>query len=98
MRPTAEWERRLAAAGVPHAVVRDYPAVFADEQVRHRGMALTVTDPAGRPVELVGSPFGAFGVGEHRSPPRLGADTAAVLEGLGLSAERVAGLRAAGVV
>ncbi len=97
-RPTAEWERRLEVAGVPHAVVRDYPAVFADEQVKHRGMALTVTDPGGKPVELVGSPFGAFGVGEHRSPPRLGADTDAVLAGLGLSAEQVAALRAAGVV
>ncbi len=95
---TAEWERRLTAAGVPHAVVRDYPAVFADEQVRHRGMALTVTDPAGQPVELVGSPFGAFAATAHRSPPQLGADTAAVLAGLGLSPEQVAALRAVGVV
>src|SRR5438105_4206479 len=28
-RPTAEWERRLSAANVPHAVVWDYAAVFA---------------------------------------------------------------------
>jgi crotonobetainyl-CoA:carnitine CoA-transferase CaiB-like acyl-CoA transferase len=97
-RPTAEWERRLVEAGVPHAVVRDYPAVFADEQVKHRAMALTVTDPDGQPVELVGSPFGAFGVGEHRLPPMLGADTDAVLAGLRLDAGRVAKLRAAGVV
>jgi crotonobetainyl-CoA:carnitine CoA-transferase CaiB-like acyl-CoA transferase len=96
--PTPEWERRLADAGVPHAVVREYPAVFADEQVRHRGMALTVTDPAGHPVDLVGSPFGAFGVATHTPPPALGADTAAVLAGLGLTPEQVAGLRAAGVV
>jgi crotonobetainyl-CoA:carnitine CoA-transferase CaiB-like acyl-CoA transferase len=96
--PTAEWERRLTVAGVPHAVVRDYPAVFADEQVQHRGMALTVTDPSGNPVELVGSPFGAFGVAGHRMPPPLGADTDAVLASLGLPAERVAALRLAGAV
>ena len=63
-------------------------------------MDLVVTDPAGNPVDLVGSPFHIGGAGgvTHRMPPALGADTDAVLAGLGLSAERVATLRAAGVV
>jgi crotonobetainyl-CoA:carnitine CoA-transferase CaiB-like acyl-CoA transferase len=100
-RKTAVWVKLLTEANVPHAVVRDYAGVFADEQVRHRGMALTVTDPRGQPVDLVGSPFHIAGAGPaaYRVPPELGADTATVLAELaGLGAEQVAELRTRGVV
>ncbi|MFO0850205.1 MAG: CaiB/BaiF CoA-transferase family protein [Gemmataceae bacterium] len=100
-RKTADWVRLLTDANVPHAVVRDYAGVFADEQVRHRGMALTVTDPQGNPVDLIGSPFHIAGAGQptDRVPPELGADTAAVLAELaGLGADQVAELKARGVV
>lgn len=99
-KPTAEWERLLHAANVPHAVVRDYAGVFADEQTAARGMKLTVRDPDGNPVDLVGSPLHITGA-ELPLPtlaPRLGADTATVLTELaGVGAERLAELRAAGV-
>ena len=49
--------RRLETAKVPHAPVNDYAAVFANEQVLSRGMKVRVTDPAGKPVDLLGSPF-----------------------------------------
>ncbi|MBX9625659.1 MAG: CoA transferase, partial [Gemmataceae bacterium] len=99
--PTAEWERRLTAANVPRAVVRDYPAVFADPQVAARGMRVTVRDPAGQPVDLIGSPFHLTGgaLPPPGMPPRLGEQTDAVLgEMLGLDAAELARLRAAGVV
>lgn len=100
-KPTAEWERLLQAANVPHAVVRDYAGVFADEQTAARGMKVTVRDPDGNPVDLVGSPLHVAGatLPPAALAPALGADTAAVLaEWAGVSGERLEELRAAGAV
>lgn len=99
--PTAGWEQRLTGANVPHAVVRTHADVFADAQALARGMKLTVRDPAGRPVDLVGSPLHIHGAppGAPTMPPRLGAQTEQVLgELLGLDAAVVDGLKARGVV
>lgn len=98
---TAEWARRLTEANVPHAVVSDYADVFAHGQTAARGMKLTVRDPSGNPVDLVGDPVHVAGAGrrEPTAPPALGADTAGVLgELLGLDAAAVARLRERGVV
>lgn len=98
---TAEWEKRLAEANVPHAVVRTYDAVFGDPQTLSRGMKLTVRDPAGNPVDLVGNPVVMRGAPATAPtmPPRLGEQTAAVLsELLGLDAAAVNALKAKGVV
>ncbi|MDY3560107.1 CoA transferase [Gemmata sp. JC673] len=98
---TAEWETRLTNANVPHAVVRTYADVFADPQTLARGMKLTVRDPAGNPVDLIGSPLHLHGAAapEPTMPPRLGAQTDAVLgELLGLGADAVRALRDKGVV
>ena len=98
--PTAEWERRLTTANVPHAVVRDYAGIFAHEQTAARGMRVTVRDPAGNPVDLVGNPVHLTGVPvtTPTMPPRLGEQTDAILRDLGLTADEVAALRAQGVV
>jgi crotonobetainyl-CoA:carnitine CoA-transferase CaiB-like acyl-CoA transferase len=98
--PTAEWERRLADANVPHAVVRDYAGIFAHDQTAARGMKLTVRDPAGNPVELVGNPLHIAGApaAEPRMPPRLGEQTDEVLRELGLSEGELARLKAKRVV
>ena len=98
---TNEWEQRLSDANVPHAVVRTYADVFRDPQTLARGMKLTVRDPAGNPVELVGNPVHLHGgpVGEPTMPPRLGEQTASVLnELLGLDADTLNSLKAKGVV
>src|SRR5262245_30773013 len=97
----AEWSARLEKARVPHAPVNDYAAVFANEHVLSRGMKVRVTDPAGRPVDLISSPFHFTGADlpPPTFPPRLGEHTEAVLrEVLGLDPGRMAELRAAGVV
>jgi glutaryl-CoA transferase len=98
--PTAEWEKRLTAARVPHAVVLDYAGVFAHEQTATRGMKLTVRDPAGKPVDLIGNPMRLLGAAEAEPtmPPRLGEQTDAVLRELGLSDEEVRALRASNVI
>jgi crotonobetainyl-CoA:carnitine CoA-transferase CaiB-like acyl-CoA transferase len=100
-RTTADWQDRLRDANVPHAVVWDYAELFRQEQIAARGMKLTVRDPHGQPVELVGSPFHIAGAqpAKPQAPPALGEHTAEVLrELLGLKSEEVQRLRQAGVV
>jgi crotonobetainyl-CoA:carnitine CoA-transferase CaiB-like acyl-CoA transferase len=100
-RPTAEWERRLGEAGVPHAVVRNYAEVFADPQTAARGMKITVHDRHGRPMDLVGNPVHLTGaaVPDPHMPPELGAQTDEVLRTLaGIDEQKLAGLRARGII
>jgi len=100
-RTVADWSVRLEKARVPHAPVNDYEAVFDNEQVLSRGMKVKVTDPAGKPVDLIGSPFHFTGADLPKPtfPPRLGEQTEAVLgQVLGLDMGRMAELRAAGVI
>jgi len=98
--PTSVWEKRLTAANVPHAVVRDYAGIFDHEQTAARGMKLTVRDPAGNPVDLIGNPIHIAGgqVPTPTAPPRLGEQTDEVLRELGLTADEVRALREKGVV
>jgi crotonobetainyl-CoA:carnitine CoA-transferase CaiB-like acyl-CoA transferase len=100
-RGVKDWQERLRAVDVPHAPVWDYAALFADPQTAARGLRVTVRDPEGRPVDLVGSPFHIAGAAlpEPTMPPALGQDTDAVLqEVLGMDAARLAELRQQGVV
>ncbi len=99
-RTTRQWQEVLVAAEVPHAPVWDYAELFAQPQVAARGLRLTVRDPQGRPVDLVGPPFHIEGAAlpPALAPPELGQDTDAVLrEVLGLDPEQVAKLRRQGV-
>jgi crotonobetainyl-CoA:carnitine CoA-transferase CaiB-like acyl-CoA transferase len=92
----AEWERVLTAAEVPFAPVWHYARLFAEPQIAARGMKITVRDPEGRPVDLVGSPFHIDGTTMPPAtfPPALGQDTDAVLRTvLGMDAQRIAELR-----
>lgn len=98
---SVEWQERLRAAEVPHAPVWNYATLFAQPQARARNLQVTVRDPDGKPVELVGTPFHIAGAAlpEPTVPPQLGADTEAVLrELLGLQLNQIAELRHAGVI
>ncbi len=100
-RPTREWEERLTAAEVPHAPVWDYATLFAQPHAEARGLRVTVRDPQGRPVDLIGSPFHVAGttLPSPASPPSLGQHTDQVLRVvLGLGADQVEALHRAGVV
>jgi crotonobetainyl-CoA:carnitine CoA-transferase CaiB-like acyl-CoA transferase len=102
----AAWDQHalLAAledAGVPAGPINTLSQVFADPQVRHRGMAFTQHSPAMGAVPAVRCPlrFSAAPVGSDLPPPVLGQDTEAVLaEVLGLARDQIKALAAAGAI
>ncbi len=101
MRTTAEWIAALDAKSVPCGPINDLAAVFADPQVRSRGLQTTVRHPTLGPVPQVASPLrlSASPVSYRKAPPLPGEDTDAVLrEVLALDGGRIAALRARGVV
>ena len=100
-RTLRDWQDRLRTADIPHAPVWSYAELFAQPQVAARGLRVTVHDPQGRPVELVGSPFHIDGVTlpAAQAPPAFGQHTAEVLRDLlGLEPERIEELRRQGVI
>src|SRR5207247_10518700 len=100
-RAAEAWLAARYARGVPAAPVQSVDEVCSDPQVLSRRMVLETEHPRAGVIRTVGHPFKMDGwEGEtHAPPPALGADTDAVLrEVAGYSSERIAALRAAGVV
>ncbi|MEW9898325.1 CaiB/BaiF CoA-transferase family protein [Chitinivorax sp. PXF-14] len=101
MRTTADWIAALEQAGVPCGPINTLDQVFADPQVRHREMQLSLSHALGIGAPSVASPLrmSSTPVDYRLAPPMLGQDTAEVLRNwLGLDSERIAALRAAGVL
>jgi crotonobetainyl-CoA:carnitine CoA-transferase CaiB-like acyl-CoA transferase len=102
--PSAGIVARLAANGVPAAEVRDPNQAVRDPQVLARGETVRLEHPVFGAVEEVygsGVPirFSEAGVGFDRPPPRLGEHNDEVYGTLlGYSAERLARLKADGVI
>ncbi|MGB0210632.1 CaiB/BaiF CoA transferase family protein [Algiphilus sp.] len=96
-----EWLALLDEAGVPASPINEIPDVFANPQIRHRGMLVETDDPVSGALKLLANPIRLSGtpVHDYRAPPTMGTDTDAVLQELaGLSREAVSELRAKGVV
>lgn len=93
---------RLEALHVPAGPINSVADVFADRQVIARGMRLDLATPeaAGGSVPSVRTPIrlGATPLAYERPSPALGADTDAVLAGLGITAEDRDRLAEAGVI
>jgi crotonobetainyl-CoA:carnitine CoA-transferase CaiB-like acyl-CoA transferase len=100
LRPRAAWLADLEAAKVPCGPINDLAEVFADAQVRERGMTVEMAHPLAGSVRMVASPIklSATPVRYRRAPPLLGADTDAVLAELGLDAAAIAALRERGAI
>jgi crotonobetainyl-CoA:carnitine CoA-transferase CaiB-like acyl-CoA transferase len=83
-RPAAEWVALLEPAGVPCGPVNDVAQVFADPQVRARGMRVEVEHPVAGPIPLIANPvrLSRTPITYDRPPPLFGAHTREILGGL----------------
>ena len=98
---TAEWVSQLEQAGVPCGPINDLAQMFADPQVKARGLAIDIPHSLGGSVPQVASPIrlSETPVEYRNAPPLLGEHTEQVLGGvLGLGADDILRLREAGVL
>lgn len=98
---TAEWVAQLETAGVPCGPINDLAQMFADPQVKARGLAIEIPHPLAGHVPQVASPIrlSETPVEYRNAPPLLGEHTQQVLgEVLGLTSAEIGRLQLAKVV
>jgi crotonobetainyl-CoA:carnitine CoA-transferase CaiB-like acyl-CoA transferase len=97
-RTTAEWIAHFAGK-VPAAPVYDVAQALESEFVAERGSVAQFAYPDGHGVRMIAAPIRVPGADlPTRAAPAMGADTDAQLRAAGYSEERIAALRAAGVI
>lgn len=100
-RPKAHWLELLEKADIPSGPINTLDEVFADEQVRHRGIEVKVDHPLGERLSLIRSPihYSETPLDTYASPPLLGEHTDEILERLcSLDADARSALRAKGII
>ena len=99
-RTSAEWIEHFNKAGVPCGPIYSIDQVFADPQVRHLGIAQSVTGKGKRALRLVGQPVSLSRTPSRLKapPPQLGQHNDAVLKEFGFSAREIAALHKAKAV
>jgi len=100
-RSKKDWVELLDAAGVPNGPINDIAQVFAEPQVKARGVKIEVEHPVAGRLPMVASPMRFSGTPlEHKTPPPLlGQHTDQVLkELLGKDAAEIARLRENGAI
>jgi crotonobetainyl-CoA:carnitine CoA-transferase CaiB-like acyl-CoA transferase len=98
---TKEWVAILERAGVPNGPINSIAEAFEEEQVKARGVRFDLPHPLGGTAPMIATPmkFSATPAKQDVPPPTLGQHTAEILgERLGYSAEKIAQMRAAGVL
>ncbi len=93
------WAERLDAAGVIWAPVAELPDVVDDPTVRSLGIVTEIVHPQFGSYETLSTPFTIRGadIAPRGPAPAIGEHTQSVLDGLGLDADELAELAAAGV-
>jgi len=100
-KPSEFWLGELEREGVPCGPINDMAQVFADPQVQHRGMKITLPHAEAGEVSLVSNPvrFDNRHLNAEQAPPRLGEHTHEVLERLlPERKEQLDALKAKGVI
>ncbi|HEY0856013.1 MAG TPA: CaiB/BaiF CoA-transferase family protein [Albitalea sp.] len=99
-RSRAAWLAALEAAKVPCGAINDLAEVFADPQVKERGMTVDLPHPLSGSVPLVASPMklSATPVQYRRAPPLLGQHTDEVLAEFGFTPQQCAAWREQGAI
>ena len=98
---TAEWIATFEPIGVPCGPINRLDDVYADPQVRHRGLKIEVPHPLAGSVPLVANPikFSRTPIAYDAPPPLLGEHTDEVLRALlGKSDAQISELRAKRIV
>ena len=99
-KPCAHWLDLLDAHDIPCGPINDYARVFADPQVRARGMVVESEHPSLGRIRSLGSPIKMSGTPPDvvRRAPLLGEHTDHVLQEAGYDAAEIAELRRTGAV
>jgi crotonobetainyl-CoA:carnitine CoA-transferase CaiB-like acyl-CoA transferase len=97
---SAEWVAYFNEQGIPCGPIYTIDQTFADEQVKHLGIAQTVESPKLGPITLIGQPVHLSRTPSAiaSAPPERGEHTASVLASLGYSAREIEELKKQGVV
>jgi CoA:oxalate CoA-transferase len=98
---TSAWIEKLRAAGVPCGPINSVSEALNDPHTLARNLVRTVEHPAIGELRMVGIPYTFSGTPAtiRRPPPLLGQHTDEVLrDELGLTAERIAELRAGKII
>jgi crotonobetainyl-CoA:carnitine CoA-transferase CaiB-like acyl-CoA transferase len=95
---TAAWLEQLSAR-IPVAPVNDVKQALDNPFVAERGGVAEFRYPDGRSARLIAGPIRCAGAeAPRRAAPTLGADTDALLAGIGYAPERIRALREAGAI
>jgi crotonobetainyl-CoA:carnitine CoA-transferase CaiB-like acyl-CoA transferase len=96
----AEWIDIFNAAGVPCGPINSIDQVFADEQVKHLGIAQNAIRPDGKEQTFVGQPITLSRTPSKivATPPELGQHTDEVLKEFGFADKEIAALHEAKAV
>jgi formyl-CoA transferase len=97
---SAEWIDLFEQAGVPSGPIYNIDQVFADEQVKHLGIAQDAKKPNGETQTFVGQPFALSRTPSKivATPPEQGQHTDEVFKEFGFADDEIAALHAAKAV